>query len=176
MKGTFQKLDARTMIVASDEAAEALSHIRDGAKFSANIRAARNPLQHNLFWKLCQLVAEAQDSTKEGVKRWLLGRLNFVRMIHLPDGTIEIAPMSIAWESMGQAKFAQFFRSAMPVIGDLMQVAPKDLMDRYESILHESERRYLERLLKHVDAPSISPDQTERADEAELAMVGRGRQ
>lgn len=174
MKGVFKRVGL-TLVPASAEGCEALLAVKNGATCMADVRGARNPLQHNLFWKLAQLVADADDDHKDNVKEWLLRQLAFVDTFFDPDGTMHIKTKSIAYEKMEQVVFTRFFDACIPLISQRLGAAPADILKQFESLLNPEERAAYWQLRK-VRSPSIAPesDTHERADERELAQVGRG--
>lgn len=179
MKGVFIRagLSAKP---ASPEGMEALLAVRDGAHFMADIRGARNPLQHRLWWALCDLVAEADDDEKTNVKKWLLYKLNFFDVWFDPEGNMHVDLQSIAFESMEQAQFARLMNGAIPLIAARLETSPDDIRKRLDDLLDPEARALFRKYgRRSVKAPPLAPEpeeaSTERADEAELAKVGRGR-
>jgi Protein of unknown function (DUF1367) len=164
-KGAFKRV-GNTAIPAGKEGQEALFAIPDGKTFIADFRTARNPQLHEMFWTACQLVADATDTTKEAVKRWLLMKTGFVDLIFYPDGSMEIEPKSIAWENMEETEFRQFFNAAVPKIADLLGSAPKEVIQRFYDLLDPTTRADMRRPLRK-DSPPIAPEEAEQA--AELA-------
>lgn len=167
MKGVFRKVDDKTLVAASAEAMEALAAVHRGHDCMADVRGARNVEQFNLFWKMMGLVATATDSTKEACKEWLMVKTNYVDLIWLPDGSMHLKPKSVSWEKMEQAKFAEFFNIAIPAISGLLQVAPKDLIAEFESLLNPDERAHYRKIKKlmPVDSPSVVPDHEREREE-----------
>lgn len=167
MKGVFRKIDDKTLVAASLEAMEALAAVHRGQDCMADVRGARNVEQFNLFWKMMGLVAEATDSTKEACKEWVMKKTNYVDLIWLPDGAIEIKAKSIAWEKMEQAIFSEFFSIAIPHIAALLHTAPKDLIAQFESLLNPDERMHFKKIKKlmPVASPSIAPDHETQREE-----------
>lgn len=133
MKGVFQRIKD-SLVPIGDQAKEALQAIKDGQKCMVEIRAARNPEQANLFWALCQLVAEADDDTKENVKKWLCVSCNQVSVWFEPDGRMHVDPASIAYESMPQAEFNQFFQAAIHKVADRLGCKAAEVRTRFEEM------------------------------------------
>lgn len=140
MKGTFRRV-GMTAVPAGNEAREALMAIRDGAKFMADFRGARNPEQHELFWTLCTIVGEAVDEPKDNVKRWLLHKLGYVETWFDLDGRMHVETKSIAWESMEQAEFNRFFQAAIPLMAEKLDCAPRHVLDRFNELVDPPHRR-----------------------------------
>jgi hypothetical protein len=161
MKGEFRKVDDKTLVAIGTEAMEALAAVHRGANCMADVRAARNVEQFNLFWALMGLVAEATDTTKEAVKEWAMKKLGYVDMLWLPDGSIEIKAKSVSWEKMEQARFAEFFQAVIPRIAELLDAAPQDLIDRFNDMLDPDGRRHFKKILKHMPSPPVQPEEAD---------------
>lgn len=164
MQGTFRKIDDKTLVAVGVPALEALAAVHRGEDCIVDVRGARNVPQFNLFWTLCQLVAAATDTTKEGVKEWLMKRLNYVDLIELPDGSVEIRAQSIAWHKMEQAKFAEFFRAAVPRVAELLGSSERDVMDRYVELIGPTGRDHLRKVMRDVGSPSLVPDASQERE------------
>lgn len=167
MKGTFHKIDDKTLVAADIEAMEALAAVHRGQDCVFDIHGSRNPAQFRLFWAMMKLVAEATNSTKYACKEWVMQRTNYVDLFWLPDGSMHLKPKSISWESMEQAVFAEFFSVAIPAIADLLQTAPKDLITQFESMLDPEARDHFKKIkrLMPVPSPSVVPDQERQREE-----------
>jgi Protein of unknown function (DUF1367) len=146
MKGIWRRI-GMTAVPAGNEGREALLSVRDGATFMADTRGARNPDQHELFWTLCTVVADAEDEDKDNIKRWLLWKLNFVDIWFDPQGSMHTETQSIAFESMEQAKFARFMNAAIPLMSERLGAAPREFRARFEELL-DPEMRAKYRQLK----------------------------
>lgn len=146
-KGVFRRV-GDTAVPAGRAGRDALLAIPDGKTFVADFKTARNADQHELFWTLAQLGADATDSTKEAVVLWLKHKLNLTDMVFLPDGSMKIVPKSIAWESMEQAEFNSFFQAAVNEIAGLLGSAPKDVLDRFNDLLDPEKRADMRKRLK----------------------------
>lgn len=134
MKGVFRR-SGMTLVPTSDEAKEALLGVKDGSQCVGEIRGARNPEQHKLFWALCQLVAEADNDTKENVKKWLCVKTNNVDVWFEPNGKMHVDPASIAYESLPQAEFNQLFQAAVHVIAERLGCKAADVRRRFEEMI-----------------------------------------
>jgi hypothetical protein len=160
-KGEFTV--AKSAFVPKDERARAImSSVSIGDRVLLKVHKARNPEHHGLAWKVFDKVGAAVGAPAEKVLLWLkvaTGRVDFERM---PNGKVVGVPHSIRFESMSQADFQAFWDDAWPVITE--QICPG---------LPQHEIDDLIAIVGHKDCPPIAPD--DRADEAELAAVGRGR-
>jgi hypothetical protein len=156
-KGTFRRV-GNTAVPAGKEGREALQAIPDGNVFIADFRTARNVRQHDLFWALCDLCAEATDSHKNAVKEWLLAETGFADPLFLPDGSMKIVARSIAFESMEQMEFNQFFRLAVIKVAELLGSATKEVWQRFEDMLDPETRADTRKRFKRMQSPPTVPD------------------
>lgn len=162
-KGTFKRV-GNTAVPVGKEGREALLAIPEGKEFVGEFRTARNPDQHELFWSLCTLVAEATDSSKIAVKEWLLEKCGFVDLVFYPDGSMQVRPKSIAWESMEQQEFNQFFRLAVPKIADLLGNASAEVWQQFEDLLAPDRRAQTMKRFKRTASPSIAPSMSRQRE------------
>lgn len=172
MKGVFVKTSATMARAVGQQAIEALGAVKLGAQFVADVRPARNPEQLELFWTLCTIVADAEDSDKEHVKKWLLHKLGYVDIWFDPDGSMHIETQSIAFESMEQAKFSRFMDAAIPLMAERVGAAPADLRRRFEELLDPEARANWRRYGRH-KSPPTSPMDTEIGPPVEPEQVVR---
>lgn len=177
MLGVFRRRGL-TAVPESAEGMEALLAIKDDTLFMADIRGARNPLQHKLFWKLCTAVADADDDDKENVKKWLLRQLNYIDVSFDPDGTMHIETKSIAFEKMEQAVFARLFNASIPLMSERLGSATDDFVRHFNELLDPECRALFKRMRTLRSSPPLVPDEVdeERADEAALALIGRAKE
>jgi hypothetical protein len=133
-KGVFRRI-GNSLVPTGDTSREALFAVRDGDLCYISVRTPRNPEQHNLFWALCQLCAEADDDTKENVKKWLMYRLKFVDTWFEPNGNMHLETQSIAFESMPQAEFNVLFQGSVGLIAERLQTTPRVVQERFEEML-----------------------------------------
>ncbi len=146
MKGQFRKIDDFTLKAVGTPALEALAAIKRGHDCMGDIRGARNVQQHNLFWSLMEVLAEATDTTKEAAKEFVLKRLQYFDYLWLPDGTLHIKVKSIAFEKMEQAKFAELFNAAIPVIADQLGTTRQELVERFNDLLDPESRKHFRKI------------------------------
>lgn len=148
MKGEFRKIDDKTLVAIGVPALEALAAVHRGANCMCDIRGARNVEQFNLFWALMGLVGEATDTTKEAVKEWLMKKLGYVDILHLPDGVMQLKAQSVAWEKMEQAKFAEMMNAAIPRIAELLDTAPANVISRFNDLLDPAARFHFGKIMQ----------------------------
>lgn len=128
--GRLQPLD--------DIGAQYLSKIKPNETFLVEIKRARNPRQHRLYWALCNLVAdnsEAYDTADQ---------VSFVFKIAtghtMPtvghDGRTYWQPRSIAFHAMPQEEFRKFLDRCIDVVVTklLPKVTSEELRAELESI------------------------------------------
>lgn len=141
MKGTFRRV-GMTIIPVGRTGSEAVLAVPDSKLCMGDIFTARNPKHHNLFWTLCELVADAEDSDKETVKRWVIRKLNYgdYSVLVQPNGNalVEFVPDSIAWESMAQAEFNEFFQQAVEILAIRLGTTKPELLDRFNDLVKGS--------------------------------------
>lgn len=166
-KGTFRKVNGLPTPVGKT-AREALAAIPEGKVFVGEFRTARNPEQHDLFWALCELAGDATETDKRAISDWLLSKTNTVEMLLHPDGAVQIRPKSIAWESMEQAEFDAFFQRAIPLIADLLQNSPKEVLQVFYDLLDPSTRadtrKRMRKPMRKIESAPLAP-----ADEPAIA-------
>ncbi len=99
----------------------------------AEPRRPRNVRQHRLFWALLQKAVDAGADANSAEHllakvKFLLGRVDWVR---LPDGRMLPSLQSIAFASMPQAEFDDFFKQALDIIcHDFLHGADRDVFLR----------------------------------------------
>ena len=112
-------------------AAEAFSKMRDGKGYLVNLWAPRNPKHHRLLFAMLNLVVENTDKWPD--VETLLADLKletglFEARINLLTGMPYAAPASIAFSSMDQARFDEWFAKAVDVLATrALRVAPETL-------------------------------------------------
>lgn len=131
--------------IAVPVGAVALGHLhafKDGADFIAETRGARNVKQLNMWWTLCQLVAENDRDydTKESASDGLKIALKHVETFLDRTGKLHIWPKSIAFESMTQEDFNPLFKAAVDKVAEWLGNTPKEVQDRFNEIT--ADKRY----------------------------------
>lgn len=142
------------LVPSTQDGRDELNKIDHGQDVIITVTRARRIRQHNLFWKLCEVLADHFDVTKDAIKDELCERTGHVEPIFYSDGSMRLRPKSIAFENMPQDHFEAFFRLATNKAVDMLGAAPQDVLDHIFSLLEQH------------SAPSIAPDQErERARE-----------
>ena len=107
----------------SDRASEEFMSykVKEGDILSATIRRPRNPKHHAKWWALLSLIhesTEVQDRypSVENLNDAIKLALGYCDQIILPDGKCALKVKSIAFESMDQTAFEDFYSRAVDVI------------------------------------------------------------
>lgn len=119
--------------------ADAIAGIPDKQQVTATIRRPRNPQHHRKLWALLTVVFEAQDTF--ATTRDLLQALKIATGLFTTGFTVDgmpwVEPGSIAFASMCQTDFEQWYDKAVDVI--LTKIIPNtqkvDLEQQVQAIL-----------------------------------------
>jgi hypothetical protein len=109
----------RALVPAEDEAAEMIAKMPEGKDVVVEVRQARNPKQHRLYWALMGLLADNvewiphKDAASTLVK---IATHEVDMIIDGRTGEITYVPRSINWESMDGARFGRFLDRVLYVI------------------------------------------------------------
>src|SRR5262249_13540028 len=127
------------LVPADSLSADAIASIRDREYVTASIRRPRNAAHHRKLWALLQAVFEAQTTfaTTYDLLQALKGATGLFETGKTVDGIPWVAPGSIAFASMSQSEFEQFYDKAVDVI--LTKIIPNaqkvDLEQQVQAIL-----------------------------------------
>lgn len=117
----------RSLRAMDDEAKEALSRIKAGRDVWCEIRQARNPKQHRLYFGLLTLVWENLPEhlgeiyqSVEVLRKAVQIKAGFVDPLVTLDGEIISIPRSMAWDQLDQDEFAKLFPRVMAVCAELL--------------------------------------------------------
>lgn len=127
-------------LVPSDHLAEdALRKIKAGTDIWAEIRIARNPKFHKLYFALISLTFQNQEryANAEHFRKAVQMAAGHVEEIHGIDGTIYEVPRSIAWDQLDDAEFGELFPQVMKVCAQILGDLDLDLL-RAEVIRYAS--------------------------------------
>lgn len=131
-------------LVPSDQQSQGYFHgtLRKGDIVAATIRRPRNVKHHRKLFALLSLVWEntsLQDRfpTKDNLLDALKHELGYVETFATVNGDILFKPKSIAFESMAQDKFEEFYDAAVEII--VTQLVPglnrRDLERQVEEMI-----------------------------------------
>lgn len=140
-KGVWRREGSHAVPVG-DASREFLFAVKDGAEFIAETRGARNVKQLNMWWCLCQMVAENDQcyETKEAASDGLKLALKRVDTFIDRAGKLHIWPKSISFESMTQEEFNPLFKAAVNKVADWLGNSPAEVQKRFLEIT--ADRRY----------------------------------
>ncbi len=140
-KGIWRR-EGNTAVPVGAASLEFLQSRKDGSEFIADTNGARNPKQLNMWWALCQLVAENDTTydTREKASNGLKRALHHVETFLDRTGKLHIEPKSIAFESMTQEEWAPLFKAAIEQVALWLGNSPKEVQDRFNEIT--ADKRY----------------------------------
>lgn len=138
-----------SLVPLNQEGRDALNRVPHGGDVMISITKARNIRQHNLFWKLCEVVANNFDVTKDAIKDEFCEKTGHVYPEFRADGSMRLKPKSIAFENMKQDEFEAFFKLVINYAASMLGSAPQEVIDHVNSLLDPQSRW----------APSIVPTQ-----------------
>lgn len=119
--------NGRTLTPVDDEGRDALAKIRDGRDVMVEVRRARNPRHHRLYWALINFVklhainadgeSLFENADLEIIHTAVKIATGFVRtFVDTTTGKTAFVPLSIAFESLDQTQFEEFFNTATKII------------------------------------------------------------
>ena len=117
-----------------DEAgADVLRKIAAGRDVIVEVKTARSPRQHRLFFALLGLLVDNTEqfaSVEAALAAVKIGLHEVDEHINAATGEVVYALRSIAWESMDQTRFARLFEDAVKLIADRwLKVGHDELRD-----------------------------------------------
>lgn len=104
----FVGVDERARII--------LAGFEEGKKVLLWVHAPRHPEHHRFAFAVMQKIADACGKPVEVVLLWLKYETGRFDLVVLPGGEMARHPHSIAFESMDQKEFQQFWTDALPII------------------------------------------------------------
>lgn len=138
-KGVWLR-DGSKAIPADERSLEFLQAQQDGVPFIAETHGARNVKQLRLWWVLCRLVADQLDVLDVTISDDAKTALGYTETRKQRDGSIKIAPKSIAFESMPQEDFNNLFKLAVNKMAEWLGSAPREVMDQFNTMV--GDKRY----------------------------------
>lgn len=154
-KAVFKRR-GNSLVAVDAEGLELLAPIRDGREVMVSVKVARNPKHHRLLMAMLGLIvkrAGAFDNHDNALVALKVACGLVDPYIDAQSGKTYFVPRSIAFESMSQDKFIDFFDRAVFVI--TTRWFPPGTKE-------EDVRAELERMAEPNFAPSIVPDHAER--------------
>jgi hypothetical protein len=139
---TVWRKQGGALLPTDDEALGVLTAHKEGAEVMVEVKGARNPRQHRLFFALCNVVAENDEhyTTTDTAKEGILRALQHVHTFTDRNGHLHITTKSIAFESMTQAEFDKLFKDAVNLVCTWVGTKPKELQDHVFSMV--ADKRY----------------------------------
>jgi hypothetical protein len=165
------------LIPADFAAEEFLNEIPAGREVIITVRRPRSPQHHRWFFGMLRKVVENTDhwSDESDLLDDLKDAVGHVhKTVNRITGQLRRPTKSIAFANMGEDKFKRFKERCLFVLTQALGWDPVALMDEADEEQRPNPNA------PRVAAPSVSPDEEvddfdeERADEAALALVGRG--
>lgn len=127
-----------SLVPADAEAQAALAKLK-GKTVLVEIRQARNPRQHRLYWALMSLIHEHQEryATVEQLSNMVKCAVGWCDEIELKDGRVMATPKSISFANMKQADFDPFLNKVITLVCEriLPGVQEEDLRRRIEEMV-----------------------------------------
>lgn len=117
MRAVFKKTNG-ALVPVDDEGRDLLSKIKDGREVMVEVRRARNPRHHRLFFAILRFIVqhteiESIEAAKAALKV-ATGEVDPV--IDAMTGKTFFVLRSLNWESKDQDEFSEFFDRAIDVI------------------------------------------------------------
>lgn len=149
-KIVMTKRGASVLIAADEEARCVMDHIKDGTDLMVEIKRARNPRQHRLFFALLNLLvqnSDAFDNVEQALSAVKIGIGEVDPMIDARSGKTFWTLRSIAFESCEQDRFNRIFERSLSLICDrwLIGTDRDDLRREVMDMTDSPERRSLGR-------------------------------
>jgi len=115
------------------------SKIKHGKQFLVEIKRARNPRHHRLFWALCALVADNSrhfQDAEQVATAFKVATGHVVPQINPADGKTYWFPKSIAYHAMPQDEFSAFFEKCVSLVVErlLPGVTDQQVRENLESM------------------------------------------
>lgn len=124
-----------SLIADGNDSAAEFAKIPFGKVLRAEVKQPRNTAHHRLYWGLCHRIAAAIGSYPENVSDMLkieTGHCDIVRSKKY--GEVRL-PKSIAFASMDQSAFNEFFERCVIVIYSEWGIARDDVMNAVSDLL-----------------------------------------
>lgn len=107
------------LIPADDQAKAEFARVPAGKPVYVEIKAARNPKQHRLYWALCGLMADnSMFPSASAASTAIKYACGHVEPVMMPDGATVLREKSINYASMTQTEFAEFFETAVRIVAE----------------------------------------------------------
>ena len=97
---------------------DALMRFPTAKRLSVRVTQPRSVPQHRLYWSMLTLVADNLDQpiNADDLHEWLKLKLGYARPVRQRNGEIVYVARSIAFDTMEQPEFREFFDRAVTVL------------------------------------------------------------
>lgn len=134
-----RKTPLLTLRPLDDEGRSMVADLKPDETVTVEIKRARNPRQHRLFWALVSLIYDNQEryTTREQLADALKCAVGWCDEIELKDGRVMALPKSISYANMKNEDFKVFLDKviALTVEKILPSVAEADLRRELEEMV-----------------------------------------
>lgn len=115
---------------------EIMSKIKENDMVSIEVRKARNPRQHALFFALLKCVLDNSENFKsiDEVLIYAKYKLGLVEM-HTFDGHVITIPKSIAFENMDNLEFTDVLNRALDIFANFFNCEKSQLENNYQNYM-----------------------------------------
>lgn len=136
MKKLIMQKKNNSLIPVYSKDIEIMAKIKDNDMVSVEIRKARNPRQHALFFALLSCVLDNSENFKsmDEVLIFAKYKLGLIDM-HTIDGKVIITPKSIAFENMDNIEFTEVLIKALDIFAEYFQWDKNQLRNNYQNYL-----------------------------------------
>ena len=110
------------------------SKIPFGKPLHIEIKQKRNPLHHRKFFALVHRMANALGVNSEALRAHLTVRAGHVNIVKTKDGIREY-PASIAFSTMDQTEFNDFFNRCVVIIAEDWGMRRPDVLDAVRDLI-----------------------------------------
>lgn len=130
MKILLRKQLNGSLMPADDQAQESLRKVKAGKDCWCEIRVARNPQFHRLYFALLRLTFDNQEryDNAEQFRKVVQMEAGHVDELVGLDGAIYQIPRSIAWDQLDDAEFGELFPAVMRVCSKILGEMDLDIL------------------------------------------------
>lgn len=130
-------------LVPTDEEAQAvLGKVKMGESVTVEIKRARNPRQHRLYWALIGKLFEHQDTytTQKQYSNAIKCAVGWCDTTELTNGKLMMVPKSISFANMPQSDFEPFFEKVLDLVTTKIwpNLAKEELRQEIEQMITPS--------------------------------------
>lgn len=118
---------------ADEPAREYITELRHGQDVWLEVRRARNPRRHRLFWGLVQIIRDNTDlqQSPEAIADYLKLRGGHVEVFKRPGGEVVQVPKSISFSKCSEDEFKGFIDRLLDIVRtEIIPGLPEDDLRR----------------------------------------------